>query len=154
MFKGRITEITEPHIYYVSRVRDRLSQYRECSPVESFYIHKDKPCNGSCESVFIRDDIYMLFNQKRLDRMSSAALSSWLQSTSTYDSGLANLRSRMSDSQLGSFIKSRYIQSRSELLSWSGYLESQYPMKSVQVSGPGPDAVPDSASTSASSQAE
>ena len=154
MFKGRITEITEPRIYYVSRVRDRLSQYRECSPVESFYIHKDKPCNGSCESVFIRDDIYMLFNQKRLDRMSSAALSSWLQSTSTYDSGLANLRSRMSDLQLGSFIKSRYIQSRSELLSWSGYLESQYPMKSLQVPGPGPDTVLDSDSTSAPAQAE
>lgn len=154
MFKGRITEITEPRIYYVSRVRDRLSQYRECSPVESFYIHKDKPCNGSCESVFIRDDIYMLFNQKRLDRMSSAALSSWLQSTSTYDPGLANLRSRMSDLQLGSFIKSRYIQSRSELLSWSGYLESQYPMKSVQASAPAPDAVPDSAPASAPSQTE
>lgn len=154
MFKGRITEITGPRIYYVSRVRDCLSQYRECSPVESFYIHKDKPCNGSCESVFIRDDIYMLFNQKRLDRMSSAALSSWLQSTSTYDSGLANLRSRMSDLQLGSFIKSRYIQSRSELLSWSGYLESQYPMKSVQASAPAPDAVPDSALASAPSQTE
>lgn len=154
MFKGRITEITEPRIYYASRVRDRLSQYRECSPVESFYIHKDKPCNGSCESVFLRDDIYMLFNQKRLDRMSSAALSSWLQSTSTYDSGLANLRSRMSDLQLGSFIKSRYIQSRSELLSWSGYLESQYPMKFAQVPGPGLDTVPDSASTSAPAQAE
>lgn len=154
MFKGRITEITEPRIYYVSRVRDRLSQYRECSPVESFYIHKDKPCNGSCESVFIRDDIYMLFNQKRLDRMSSAALSSWLQVTSSYDSGLANLRSRMSDAQLGSFIKSRFIQSRSELLSWSGYLESQYPMESVQTSDSGSDTVPDSASTSAPSQAE
>ena len=66
--------------------------------------------------------------------MTSAALSSWLQSTSSYDSGLANLRSRMTDEQLGSFIKSRFIQSRSELLSWSSYLESQYPMESVQAS--------------------
>ncbi|MBS5540598.1 MAG: hypothetical protein KHX52_09740 [Phocaeicola plebeius] len=60
----------------------------------------------------------------------------------------------MSDLQLGSFIKSRYIQSRSELLSWSGYLESQYPMKSVQASAPAPDAVPDSAPASAPSQTE
>lgn len=143
MFKGRITEITELRSYYVSRVRDRLSQYRECSPVESFYIHKDKPCNGSCESVFLRDDIYMLFNQKRLDRMTSAALSTWLRATSSYDSGLANLRSRMTDEQLGSFIKSRFIQSRSELLSWSSYLESQYPVK------PAPASAPDSASSQA-----
>lgn len=131
MFKGRITEIIEPRSFKVSRVRDRLSCYREVSPVESFYMHKEKPCHGSCEAVSIVDDIYMLFNQKRLDRMTSAALSTWLQATSSYDSGLANLRSRMSDEQLGSFIKSRFIQSRSELLSWSSYLESQYPVKSA-----------------------
>lgn len=154
MFKGRITEITEPCFYYVSRVRNRLSRYRECSPVESFYIHKDKPCNGSCESVFLRDDIYMLFNQRRLDRMTSAALSSWLQSTSSYDSGLANLRSRMTDEQLGSFIKSRFIQSRSELLSWSSYLESQYPVKSVQVSDSVSPSTPASATSSAPASSE
>lgn len=138
MFKGRIAEITKSCSYHVSRVHDRLSHYRECSPVESFYIHKDKPCNGSCESVFLRDDIYMLFNQRRLDRMTSAALSSWLQATSSYDSGLANLRSRMTDEQLGSFIKSRYIQSRSELLAWSSYLESQYPVVSSSAPAPAP----------------
>ena len=59
--------------------------------------------------------------------MTNAALSAWLQNTSRTDSQLASLRSRMTDEQLGSFIKSRYIQSRSELLAWSGYLESMYP---------------------------
>lgn len=126
MFKGRFPEmrnIDYPH----SQSRNRLSNYREKSPVEEFYKQTHKPAHGTCDSVSFVDDVYMLFNQQRLDRMTAAALNTWLESTSRYDSQLANLRSRMTDEQLGAFIKSRFIQSRSELLAWSGYLESQYP---------------------------
>lgn len=133
MFKSRNPEYV-PRQLHVSKTVNRLAIFREKSPVESFYIQKHKSVHGSCESVSIVDDVYMLFNQQRLDRMTNAALSTWLQNTSRTDSQLASLRSRMTDEQLGSFIKSRYIQSRSELLAWSGYLESMYP----EISAPAP----------------
>lgn len=125
MFKGRNANAV-PRKLHVSKIVDRLSVFREKSPVENFYIQTHKSLYGS-DSVSIVDDVYMLFNQQRLDRMTNAALAEWLKSTSRTDSQLANLRSRMTDAQLGAFIKSRYIQSRSELLAYSAYLESQYP---------------------------
>jgi hypothetical protein len=67
----------------------------------------------------------MLFNQQRLDRMSLSQLSDWLDNQ-TPTSGLAELRSKMSDAQLHSFIKSRYIQSPSELMAWSEYIQSEF----------------------------
>lgn len=137
MFKGRNAN-NVPRMLHVSNVIDRLSVFREKNPVEEFYIRKHKSRFGSHDSVSIVDDVYMLFNQQRLDRMTNAALSTWLQNTSRTDSQLANLTSRMTTEQLGSFIKSRYIQSRSELLAWSSYLESQYPELIPAPSGSAP----------------
>lgn len=135
MFKGRNPHYV-PCELHVCKTINRLTVLREKSPVESFYIQTHKSVYDDCDSVSIVDDVYMLFNQQRLDRMTNAALSTWLQNTSRTDSQLASLRSRMSDEQLGSFIKSRYIQSKSELLAWSGYLESQYPEISASASAP------------------
>ena len=67
----------------------------------------------------------MLFNQQRLDRMTLSQLSDWLDNQ-TPTSGLSELRSKMSDAQLHSFIKSRYIQSPSELMAWSEYIQSEF----------------------------
>lgn len=137
MFIGRNPHYVSRELH-VCKTVNRLTVLREKSPVESFYIQRHKSVYGSCESVSIVDDVYMLFNQQRLDRMTNAALSTWLQNTSRTDSQLASLRSRMTDEQLGSFIKSRYIQSRSELLAWSSYLESQYPELIPASSDPAP----------------
>lgn len=144
MFKSRNSEYV-PRQLHVSKTLNRLTVLREKSPVESFYIQKHKSIYDSCDSVSIVDDVYMLFNQQRLDRMTNSALSTWLQNTSRTDSQLASLRSRMTDEQLGSFIKSRYIQSRSELLAWSGYLESMYPEISVPAPAPSDPAPSDPA---------
>lgn len=145
MFKGRTPNEVSRKLY-VCKTPDRLSIFREKTPVENFYIQTHKSLHGNCDSVAIVDDVYMLFNQQRLDRMSAAALSEWLKTTSRTDSQLAALRSRMTDAQLGSFIKSRYIQSRSELLAWSGYLEAQYPdllpPESTEVVSPTPEPAP------------
>lgn len=135
MFKSRNPEYI-PRELHVCKTPNRLSVYREKTPVEQFYIQKHKSKYGKCESVSVVDDVYMLFNQQRLDRMSATALNQWLQSSSRTDPQLAALRSRMTDAQLGAFIKSRYIQSRSELLAWSNYLESQYPEMQAPSSGP------------------
>lgn len=125
MFKGRIADNYQQEMYVHDKV-SRLTNVMEHSPVESFYYQETLNDDGTT-SVSVVDDVYMLFNQQRLDRMTSASLNQWLEQSSKTDTQLASLRSRMTDEQLGSFIKSRYIQSRSELLAWSGYLESQFP---------------------------
>lgn len=149
MFTGRKPNYVPRDLFISNRV-DRLTVYREKNPVEKFYFRKRKDKYSKSDSVSFVDDVYMLFNQQRLDRMTNAALSTWLQNTSRTDSQLASLRSRMTDEQLGSFIKSRYIQSRSELLAWSGYLESQYPEVSVPSSAPSDPAPSDPAPSGSS----
>lgn len=103
----------------------KVTCLRAPSPVETFY-KQEFPCpNGTCDAVAYRTDIYMLFNQQRLDRMSLSQLSDWLDNQ-TPTNGLSELRSKMSDAQLHSFIKSRYIQSPSELMAWSEYIQSEF----------------------------
>lgn len=103
----------------------KVTCLRAPSPVETFYKQEISCPNGTCDAVAYRTDIYMLFNQQRLDRMSLSQLSDWLDNQ-TPTSGLAELRSKMSDAQLHSFIKSRYIQSPSELMAWSEYIQSEF----------------------------
>lgn len=103
----------------------KVTCLRAPSPVETFYKQEISCPNGTCDAVAYRTDIYMLFNQQRLDRMSLSQLSDWLDNQ-TSTSGLAELRSKMSDAQLHSFIKSRYIQSPSELMAWSEYIQSEF----------------------------
>lgn len=103
----------------------KVTCFRVPSPVETFYKQEIFCPNGTCDAVAYRTDIYMLFNQQRLDRMSLSQLSDWLDNQ-TSTSGLAELRSKMSDAQLHSFIKSRYIQSPSELMAWSEYIQSEF----------------------------
>jgi hypothetical protein len=66
----------------------------------------------------------MLFNQERLDKMSAEAVVNHFNSLSVRNDSLAKLRAKLSDDELVSIVKSRYIQSPSELLSYSEYLVS------------------------------
>ena len=79
--------------------------------------------NGN-EVVTLTSDIYMLFNQQRLDRMSKDRLLAYFDNLSVTDPKMSELRSKLSDDQLCSFVKSRFIQSPSELMAWSQYLMS------------------------------
>ena len=72
----------------------------------------------------LTSDIYMLFNQQRLDRLSRENLLKHFDSMSVSDPQFTKLRGKLGDDQLISFVKSRYIQSPSELMSWSQYLMS------------------------------
>ena len=102
----------------------KVTCLRAPSPVETFY-KQEIPCpNGICDAVAYRTDIALLFNQQRLTvclflscpigwiirRLPVVLLSCVL----------------MSDAQLHSFIKSRYIQSPSELMAWSEYIQSEF----------------------------
>lgn len=78
------------------------------------------------EAVAVVDDIYMLFNQQRLAHMGADTINAWLNTLTPRSDALAQLRKKCSDEQLMELCKSRYIQSPSELLAWSEYLNSNY----------------------------
>lgn len=103
-----------------------VTNVRVPSAIDSLLIAKEQPVHSSDRCVKYQSDVYFLLNQKRLDKMSLQAFSDYLDSMP--DSGsdsLSELRSKLSDSHLLTFVKSRYIQSRSELQAWASYLSSQ-----------------------------
>lgn len=108
--------------YNISSKDLRQSEFLENSPVNEFCFERLE-VNGN-EVVTLTSDIYMLFNQQRLDRMSKDRLLAYFESLSVTDPKMGELRSKLSDDQLCSFVKSRFIQSPSELMAWSQYLMS------------------------------
>lgn len=98
------------------------SEFREESPVDQF-LKQEIEVNG-VPSVRLTSDIYMLFNQKRLDRLSRESLLSHFESMSVNEPKFGDLRAKLGDDQLINFVKSRFIQSPSELMAWSQYLMS------------------------------
>lgn len=108
-----------------SKLMFSVTNLRQPSLVEDFYKQSFSTPHGSCDAVCFRTDVYMLFNQDRLDRMTQSQLSTWLDNQAPTDS-LISLRNQMSDAQLHQFIKSRYIQSPSELKAWASYIETQF----------------------------
>lgn len=77
-------------------------------------------------SVKFLSDITLLFNQQRLDRMTNNALNDWFRSVARVDSQLDAIRKALPADAIGKFIKSRYIQSPSELRRWTNYLTTTY----------------------------
>lgn len=108
--------------YNISSKDLRQSEFLENSPVNEFCFERLE-VNGN-EVVTLTSDIHMLFNQQRLDRMSKDRLLAYFENLSVTDPKMSELRSKLSDDQLCSFVKSRFIQSPSELMSWSQYLMS------------------------------
>lgn len=73
------------------------------------------------------DDIELLLMQRSFDNINSLEYATFLkQVESNMSTYVAPNRPKMSDDQLMSFIKSRHIQSASELQSWMDYLTSRY----------------------------
>lgn len=108
--------------YNISSKDLRQSEFLESSPVNEFCFERLE-VNGN-EVVTLTSDIHMLFNQQRLDRMSKDRLLAYFENLSVTDPKMSELRSKLSDDQLCSFVKSRFIQSPSELMAWSQYLMS------------------------------
>lgn len=99
-----------------------ISEFKEKTPVDQF-IKQEIEVDGF-SSVRFTSDIYMLFNQQRLDRLSRESLLSYFDSIVVSEPKFGDLRSKLGDDQLISFVKSRFIQSQSELMAWSSYLMS------------------------------
>lgn len=96
------------------------SEFRQKSPVDQF-LFEEREFDGE-KSFRLTSDIHMLFNQQRLDRLSRESLLSHFESMSVNEPKFGDLRVKLGDDQLINFVKSRFIQSPSELMSWSQYL--------------------------------
>lgn len=108
--------------YNVSAKELKQSEFLEKSPVNEFCFERLE-VNGE-EVVTLTSDIYMLFNQQRLDKMTKDRLLAYYENLSVNEPKMRELRSKLTDDQLCSFVKSRFIQSPSELMAWSQYLMS------------------------------
>lgn len=108
--------------YNVSAKELKQSEFLENNPVNEFCFERLE-VNGE-EVVTLTSDIYMLFNQQRLDKMTKDRLLAYFENLSVNEPKMRELRSKLSDDQLCSFVKSRFIQSPSELMAWSQYLMS------------------------------
>lgn len=91
---------------------------RERSSLESLYFQEKVDSKGNKYKEFC-SDIDLMFKAERLDRQSQEVLLSMIKKSSETDPVLRQITSRLSDSQLCQFVKSRYIQSLSELRNWS-----------------------------------
>lgn len=108
--------------FLVTAMELSQSEFIEASPVNEFCVEKLE-VNG-VETIILTSDIYMLFNQQRLDKMTKDRLLAYFENLSVNEPKMRELRSKLSDDQLCSFVKSRFIQSPSELMAWSQYLMS------------------------------
>lgn len=125
----RVTKITltnqkTPRPRGVCKLMASLTAVRTPSPIEDFYFDEEKPVHATDNCVCIRNDLYMLFNQKRLDRMSLQQFSEWMNHDQTGQT-FSELRKHVPDSKLHDFVKSRYIQAPCELRAWAAYLETE-----------------------------
>lgn len=98
------------------------SEFVEPSPLHDF-MFQEIECDGN-KSIRITSDIYMLFNQQRLDKLTRTQLVEYFNNLSASEPKMSDLRKKMTDEQLCSFVKSRFIQTPSELMAWSQYLMS------------------------------
>lgn len=101
----------------------KISAFYQPSPIDAMLIQEVDNGDGTV-SHRLTSDIYMLFNQKRLDRLSRDSLLNHFQQMADTEPSFAALKSKLSDDDLISVVKSRFIQSPSELLAYSRYLNS------------------------------
>lgn len=94
---------------------------REKTPVDEFYTEEVVTRNGS-SAIRVVDPIYVVFNQERIKHLGDTAIAAWLESMIRQkDSSVAKLKSQVSDQDLIRTIKSRYLQTPSELRAWAEY---------------------------------
>lgn len=97
------------------------------SIVDPLCVDVSRNSDGSVASVAFSSDIALLFNQKRLeDCLGRDGLKKFFDDMASRSPALTSLRQKISDDDLAAMCKSRYLQSASEILSWSNYLNENY----------------------------
>lgn len=106
------------------RLMATVTAVRQKTPVDDFYCEELPSVHSVQPACVYRNDIFMVLAQKRLDSMTQEQFSRYLDHDRSCTQ-LQSMRSRMSDDQLFSFVKSRYIQHPAELRAWSAYIQTE-----------------------------
>ena len=102
-----------------------VAELYQPSPIDDLLIIDGVDLDGELTNTHV-NDVFLLFNQQRLSGLGIDTINSWLASLTPKNDDLAELRAKCSDEQLLSLVKSKYIQSPSELEAWSTYLNTHY----------------------------
>ncbi len=95
----------------------------EKSLVHEFYVEEQVSKEDGSPMLQVSDPIYLLFNQQRLNSIGAGAVQMWIQQMSAVASNpLAELRKQCSDDDLLTMVKSRHLQSPSEIHAWAQYM--------------------------------
>lgn len=98
---------------------------RQPSLVDSFYYEEfTSPVTGETTKEY-HNPLYMLFNQERIDRMGPEAVRQWIDTMNNSSSQLQELRSKCTDDDLMSMVKSRHIQHPAEFERYIADLNSR-----------------------------
>lgn len=95
---------------------------------------------GDCTVVC--SDLYDLFNQQRIANLGADVVRDFIARNYPISSAISDQISKMSDSDIMDSIKPRNIQSYSELMSWSKYLEMRIE-KGLNALEPTPEPTPE-----------
>lgn len=112
------------------------THYQKITPnvVDNLCVNHQKLSDGS-DVVFLDSDVSLLFNQERLNEtLGRDGIKHFFDSLSSRSVPLTELRSKISDDDLASICKSRYLQQPSEILAWSEYLNNNYSELLSQIS--------------------
>lgn len=85
-------------------------------------------CTENADGVkeyMVFSDVSLLFNQKRLENLGVDTARDWLNGVQNRLSQPLKEAPNLTDDELMNFVKSKHIQSPSELLSWSKYLDAE-----------------------------
>lgn len=99
---------------------------RTASAVDSFYVVKSVSQHTGQDIVHFADPIHILFNQQRIqNQMGIEALRQFIDSLKNQTNDpLAELRKQCTDDDLLQMVKSRHLQSPSEIMAWSRYVKA------------------------------
>lgn len=103
------------------------SQLVTTDPIFSLLAENYTDASGKVIESHPNNDIMLLFNQERIEKTLGTEIAKrFIDQMQPKQDALKELRKKVSDSDLLKICKSRYIQTPSELLSWSQYLNDNY----------------------------
>lgn len=117
-------DLRELHVKFNREAAVTTSKFIERGVLDSFRCQKSKCTETGDDVTFVLDDVALLLEFEKKKKFSPDVIASIVESMSAVgkSSELDSLRSKLSDDELIAFVKSRHIQSASELSAWCNYL--------------------------------
>lgn len=104
--------------------KPNVSVYRSSDILDPLRI-VESVCPETGQKVYtLIDDLRLLLEAEKKKKFSPDTLNSIADAMSVHDAPFDSLRSKLSDDQLIKLIKSRHIQSASDIQAWNNYLNS------------------------------